>query len=72
VRWQASLPAAAQRRTVLALTPSNSAACCTRNHLDSLGPALIAEVIGLRGPILEQLCQPLPAGRLSATTAKRC
>jgi hypothetical protein len=57
VRWQAILSAAAQRRTVLALTPSWSAARCTRTQRGAVTVAFIAESIGLKPAKLEQLCQ---------------
>jgi hypothetical protein len=50
VRRDGTLPESAQRRNVLALTPSSSAACCTRSHsvrrACDTGPCFIIRSIG--------------------------
>ena len=81
VRRQASLPESAQRRTVVALTPSRSAACCTRSQSGVADLFLIVDDIGSERTILDQLCygrvaaserNPARAGEAGSGPGVRC
>src|SRR5665647_1001116 len=66
VRRDATFPESAQRRSVLALTPSSSEACRTRSHSECRPPdarrSLIPRSIGVRASKLHHRCHRLFRG----------